>query len=121
MLSITWSKLGLNSSSMMLCVAIASSFSPPLPSILFGQICSSSSFESLIGDPKIILDFFLGGEVTSLRLNMSIGVGGFVHVFSQRDWCVGTCDVVVEHANLFSFKNCSLVTSLGETYCCCVA
>jgi hypothetical protein len=48
-------------------------------------VCSSSSFESLNGDPKIILDFFLGGEVIGSMVNMSLGVGGFIHVFNQWD------------------------------------
>jgi hypothetical protein len=31
---------------------------------------------------------------------------------------VGKGDVIIKHASLFSFKNYSLVTSLGETYYC---
>jgi hypothetical protein len=27
------------------------------------------------------MDFFHGGEATSLRLNMSLGISGFVHIF----------------------------------------
>jgi hypothetical protein len=56
-------------------VVVTLSSSPPPPLISSEQVCSSSSFESLIGDPKVVLDFFLGGEVTSLRLNLSLGVG----------------------------------------------
>jgi hypothetical protein len=31
------------------------------------------------------LDFFLGGDVTGSRLNMSFGVGGSIHIFNQWD------------------------------------
>jgi hypothetical protein len=54
---------------------------PPLPSISYKQVHSSSFSESLIGDPKVVLDFFLGGEVTGLGLNPSLGVGDFVRIF----------------------------------------
>jgi len=50
---------------MLPCIVVALSFSPPLPPISSKQVLSSSSFESLIGDPKVVLDFFLGGDVTS--------------------------------------------------------
>jgi len=74
---------------MLPCIVVALSFSPPLPPISSKQVLSSSSFESLIGDPKVVLDFFLGGDVTSWRLHLSLGVGGFVHICSQWDWRVG--------------------------------
>jgi len=57
---------------------MASSFSPPP----FEQVYSSSSSKSLTDDPKVILAFFLGGEATSSRLNLSLSVGGYVHIFS---------------------------------------
>ncbi len=59
--------------------------SPLLPPISFEQVCSSSSFEPLTIDPKVVLDFFLGGDVTGSRLNMSFGVGGSIHIFNQWD------------------------------------
>jgi hypothetical protein len=90
MLLITLSKLGLGSSSILPCVVVASSIYSPLPLISYEQVCSSSSFESLTSDTKVVLDFFLGGEVASLGFNLSRGVS----VFSPRDWCVGKGDVV---------------------------
>jgi hypothetical protein len=65
------------------------------------------------------MDFFLGCEVTSSRLNLSLGVGGFKCVFNQWDWRVGKVDVVMEHASLLLFQNYSLVIGLGEIchYC----
>jgi hypothetical protein len=65
------------------------------------------------------MDFFLSGEVTCLKLSLSFGVSGFVHIFSQWDEQVGKGDLVVERASLIFFKNCSLITCLGETcrYC----
>jgi hypothetical protein len=45
-------------------VAIALSFSFPPPPISFKQVRSSSSFELIIGDPKVVLDLFLNDEVT---------------------------------------------------------
>jgi hypothetical protein len=65
MLSIILSRLGLSSSSMLPCVVVASSSSPPPPLISSKQVRSSSSFESLTDDPKVILDLFLRGEVIS--------------------------------------------------------
>jgi hypothetical protein len=67
---------------MLPCVVVASSSFPPQPLISSKQVRSSSSFESLIGDPKVILYFFFGGEVTCLGLNLSLGVDGYVHVLS---------------------------------------
>jgi len=67
---------------MLPCVALASSFYPLPPPISFEQVCSSSSFESLTDDSKIILDFFLGGEVIGSGLNLSLGVGCYIRVFS---------------------------------------
>ncbi len=75
MLSITWSKLGSGSSSMLICVIMASSSSPPLPPISFEQVHFSSFFESLTSDPKVVLDFYFCGEVTTPMFNMSLGVG----------------------------------------------
>jgi hypothetical protein len=66
-------------------VAVASSSFPPLPPISSEQVCSSSSFEPLTGVPKVVLDFFLGGEVIGLGLNLSLGVGGSIHRFNQWD------------------------------------
>jgi hypothetical protein len=66
-------------------MAIASSFSPPLPPISSEQVHSPSFFESLTDDPKVVMDFFFGGEVTSSRLNLSFGVGGSIHNFNQWD------------------------------------
>jgi len=31
---------------------------------------------------EVVLDFFIGIEVIGLRLNMSLGVGGSMHIFS---------------------------------------
>jgi hypothetical protein len=72
------------------------------------------------------MDFFIGGEVTSSRLNLSLDVGNFAHVFNQWDWCVGKGDDVVKHIGLLSFKNYSLVIGPSETCrycatCCCCA
>jgi hypothetical protein len=64
----------------------------------------------------MVLDFFLGGEVTCLGLNLSHGVGSFVRVFSLWYYHISRIDAIVEHVNLLSFENCSLVASLGETY-----
>jgi len=75
--------LGLGSSLMPLYVVVASSSSPPTPPISSKQVRSLSSFESLTDDPKVVLDFFLGGEV--IRPNLSLGVGGSVCIFSQWD------------------------------------
>jgi hypothetical protein len=44
-------------------VAIASSSYPPLPLISSEHVHSSSFFESLTIDPKVVLDFFFSGEV----------------------------------------------------------
>jgi hypothetical protein len=63
MLSITLSRLGLSSSSMLPCVIVASSSSPPPPLISSKHVHSPSSSKSLTDDPKVILDLFLGGEV----------------------------------------------------------
>ncbi len=118
MLLITLSKLGLSFSSMLPSVAIALSSSLPPPPISSKQVCSSSSSKLKIGDPKVVLNLFLSNEVTGSRLNLSLGVGSSVHVFSRWNWCVGKGNVVVEHVGFLSFKNCSLVIGLGETYCC---
>ncbi len=83
MLSITWSRLGLRSSLMLFYVVFTSSSSPPPPPISSEQVHYSSSFKSLTDDPKVIMDFFLGGEV--IGLNVSLGVGGSIRVFSQWD------------------------------------
>jgi hypothetical protein len=64
-------------------MVVTSNSSPPPFPISFEQVHSSSSFESLISDPKVVLDFFLGGEV--IRPNLSLGVGGSVCIFSQWD------------------------------------
>jgi len=82
MLVITLSKLGSGSSLMLSCVAITSSSFPPLPPISCKQIHFSSFFESLTDDPKVILDFFFSGEVIVSRLNLSLGVGNSMHIFS---------------------------------------
>jgi hypothetical protein len=66
-------------------ITIASSSSPPLLPNSSEQVHSSSSFESLTDDPKVVLDFFLGGEVTNSGLHLSLSVGGFIHIFSQWD------------------------------------
>ncbi len=80
MLSITCSKLGPSSSLMLPYVVVASISPPPPPPITYEQVCSSSSFESTIDDLKVILNFFLSGEVTNLKLNVSPGVAGFIRV-----------------------------------------
>jgi hypothetical protein len=66
-------------------IAIVSNFYPPLPSISNEHVRSSCSFESLEDDPKVVLDFFRGGEVIGSRLNPSFGVGGSIRIFSQWD------------------------------------
>ncbi len=62
---------------------VALSSYPPPPLISPKQVRYSSSFESLTNDLKVFSNFFLGGEVTCSRLNMSLGVGGYVHVFNR--------------------------------------
>jgi len=116
MLSITWSRLGSCSSFRLPYVTVAWNSSPPPPPILFEQVSSSSSFESTTYDLKLVIDFFLSVEVTCSRLNLSLGVGNYVHVFSLWHWHTNKGEVMVECASLFSFKNCSLVISSSETY-----
>ncbi len=82
MLLITWSRLGSGSSSMLPYVIVTSSSSPPLPPISSKHVWSSTSSKSLTDDPKVVLDFFLSGEVTSLGFNLSLGVGSFICIFS---------------------------------------
>jgi len=74
--------LGSNSSSMLPYIAVASSFFPPPPPMSSKQVHFSSSFESLTDDLKVVLDFFLGSEIISLRLNLSLGVSSSVYVFN---------------------------------------
>jgi hypothetical protein len=50
--------------------------------MLLEQVYSSSSFESKTWDLKVVLNFFLGGKVTCLGLNLAHGVGGFVCISS---------------------------------------
>jgi hypothetical protein len=64
-------------------VVVASSSFSPLPPISYEHVHSSSSFESLTSDPKVVMTFFLGGEVIGSRLNLSLGVGGYVCIFSR--------------------------------------
>jgi hypothetical protein len=61
---------------MLPCVGVALSYPLPHP-ISFERAHSSSSFESLTDNPKIVLNFFLGGELTNSRLNLCLGVGDF--------------------------------------------
>jgi len=82
MLLITLSRLGLSSSSMLPYIVVALSFSPPPPLISSKQVHSSSSFELTTCDPKVHIDFFFSGEVTGSILNLSFGVGSYVHVFN---------------------------------------
>jgi hypothetical protein len=42
-----------------------------------------SSYESTTNDLKVVLDFFLGGEIIGSMLKFSLGVGGSTHIFSQ--------------------------------------
>jgi hypothetical protein len=58
---------------------------------------------------KVVLDFFLSGEVIGSRLNMSCDVGDYVRV--------GRSNVVVDCVGVLSFKNYSLVIGLNETCC----
>jgi hypothetical protein len=118
MLLITLFRLGLGSSSMLLNITIVLIFYPPPPPISWKQVCSSSSFKSIIGDPTIVIDFWFNGEVTRSRLNLSFSVSSYVHIFSCWDWCVGKGNAIVEHVDLLSFKNSSLVIGSSETYCC---
>jgi hypothetical protein len=60
-------------------------FYPPAPPISFEQVRSSSSFDSLIGYSKVVLDLFFSGGVTGSGLNMSLGVGGSIRIFNQWD------------------------------------
>jgi hypothetical protein len=108
--------LGLSFSSM-LRNALFWDSSPPPPPILSKQVHSSSSSKSIKCDLKVVLYFFLSGEVIGLRLNLSLGVSDSICIFSQWDWCTSKGKVVVEHACFLSFNNCPLVTSLGETCC----
>jgi hypothetical protein len=64
--------LGLGSYSMLPCVDVALSSSPPPSPISFEHVHSSSSFESTTGVPKVVIDFFIGDEVIGLRLNLSL-------------------------------------------------
>jgi hypothetical protein len=69
-------------------VDVALNFFPPLPPISSEHVHSSSFSESLTNDPKVVLDFFLGGEVTCSRLNLSLGVGNScTHLQSMRLMC----------------------------------
>ncbi len=108
--------LGSSFSSMLPYVDVTLSYFPPPPPISYDKVHSSSSSESITNDPKVVLDFFLGGEVIGSRLNMSLGVGGLIYVFDWWDSHVGKGDVVVKLDGLLSFKKCSLVTSSSETY-----
>ncbi len=85
MLVITQCRLGSGSSSIMSYVAVASSFSPPLSPFSSKHVHSSSFSKSLTSDSKIVLDFFLGSEVIGSRLNLSLGVGSYVHIFNWWD------------------------------------
>jgi hypothetical protein len=114
MLSISWSRLGSGSSSKLLYIGFIWSSSSSAPPISFEQLRSSSSSKSITWNLKVVLDFFLGGEVASLGFNLSCGVG-YMHIFSLWDWHIGKGDVMVECARLFSFKNSSLVTGSNET------
>jgi len=67
---------------MLPCIVFALSSSPPPPTFSYEQVHSSSSFESTTSDPKV-LDFFLGGEVIGLGLNLSFCVNNFVHIFNH--------------------------------------
>jgi hypothetical protein len=51
---------------------------------------------------------------------LSLGVGGSVCIFNRWDWCVDKGDVLIKHANSFSFKHCSLITSSCEICHCCI-
>jgi len=82
MLVSTRCRLGSGSSSIMSYVAMASSSSPPLPPFSFKHVHSSSFSQSLTSDWKIVLNFFLSSEVIGSRLNLSFGVGSYVHIFS---------------------------------------
>jgi hypothetical protein len=85
MLSIAWSRLGSGSSSRLPYPTVVWSFPTPPPRISSEQVRFSSSFESTTYDLKVVLDFFLGGEATNLRLNLSLSVGGSMHIFSRWD------------------------------------
>ncbi len=61
------------------CIKLFSS----LPPISFEQVRSPFSSKSLTNDPKVVLNFFLGGGVASSRLNLSFGVDGFIRVCNQ--------------------------------------
>ncbi len=82
MLAITLFRLGSSSSLMLSYVIVTSSSYPPLPLILSEQVCSSSSSKPSTDDLKIVLNFFLGGEIRSLGLNLSLGVSNFMRIFS---------------------------------------
>jgi hypothetical protein len=97
-------------------VVVWNSFPPP-PLISSKQVHSSSSSKSITCNLIIVKYLFLGGEVTSWRVNLSLGVGGSIRIFSQWDWCTSKGKTVVECVCFLSLKNCSLVTSLGEICC----
>jgi len=103
---------------MLPCAAVALSSYLPLLLISSEQVHYSSSSKSLTDDPKVVLDFFISGEIIGSGLNLSLGVGGCVCIFSQWDQHVGKGDVIIEHAGLLFFKNYSLVIGSGETCCC---
>jgi hypothetical protein len=63
-------------------IAVASSFFPPPPPMSSKQLHSPSSSESLTNDPKVVVDFFIGSAVIGSRLNMSLGVDGYICVFN---------------------------------------
>jgi hypothetical protein len=64
---------------------------------------------------KIILDFFLGGEVTNSRLSLSLGVGGCIHVLVYETHMLVKAKLWLSVLVFFP-KNYSLVTSSDETY-----
>jgi hypothetical protein len=105
MLSITYSKLGSSSFYRLPFVVVAWNTFPPPPPISSEHVHSSSCFEWRTCDLKIVLDFFLGGEVISLGLNLSLGVGGYVCVFNLWNRCTSKGKDVVERVGLLSFNN----------------
>jgi hypothetical protein len=63
MLSITLSKLGSSSFSMLSWVAIIYSYYPPPPPISFEHVHSLSSSMLTTSELKVVLDFFFNGEI----------------------------------------------------------
>ncbi len=115
MLSFTLSKLGSSFSLVLSYVIVVSTLLHLHPQFHINKFIL---LESTTCDLKVVIDFFLNGEVIGLGLNMSLGVGDFVRIFNRQDGCTSKGDVVVDNVGLLFFKNCSLIIGSSETYYC---